>query len=69
MSRFIAFAVLGRLVWTSAYVGLGYVIVGDVEAAAEFLENLTGLLVSLAIVAALILFLSKPANPARRPVE
>ena len=64
MFRFIGFDLAGRLLWTSAYVGLGYVIAGDVEAAAEFLKNLTGLLVSIAAVAALVLALSARGAPA-----
>jgi membrane protein DedA with SNARE-associated domain len=49
---FIALAVLGRVVWTSAYLGLGYGVGSDIEAASTFLANLTGLLLSLALLAA-----------------
>jgi membrane protein DedA with SNARE-associated domain len=45
---FIALALLGRVVWTSAYLGLGYGVGSDIEAASTFLANLTGLLLSLA---------------------
>lgn len=48
---FLALTVLGRLVWTSAYLGLGYAVGSDPEAATSFLANLSGLLVSLAVLA------------------
>jgi membrane protein DedA with SNARE-associated domain len=57
-ARFLAFSALGRALWTAAYVGLGYTIAGDVEAAAEFLKNLTGLLISFAVCAGMILLLA-----------
>ncbi len=47
---FMAFAILGRLVWSSAYLGLGYFAGGGLEPAADFLGSLTGLLVSLALL-------------------
>jgi membrane protein DedA with SNARE-associated domain len=46
---FLAFAALGRVIWTFAYMGLGYVLAGNIDAAAEFLKNVTGLLVSLSV--------------------
>jgi len=52
LSEFLALTILGRLIWTSAYLGLGYGIGADLEAAAGFLTNLSGLLVSLAVLAA-----------------
>lgn len=55
LPRFLAFAAAGRALWTAAYVGLGYTIAGDVEAAAAFLKNLTGLLISLAVCAGVML--------------
>jgi len=42
---FLALAVVGRLLWTSAYMGLGYAVGGSLDAADAFLKNLTGLLV------------------------
>jgi membrane protein DedA with SNARE-associated domain len=51
-TAFLALTVLGRLVWTSAYLGLGYAVGADPEAATSFLANLSGLLVSLAVLAA-----------------
>lgn len=50
LDRFMALTVLGRLVWTSAYLGLGYAASTDLEAASSFLANLSLLLVSLAIL-------------------
>jgi membrane protein DedA with SNARE-associated domain len=52
LSRFLALTVLGRLIWTSAYLGLGYGVGSDPEAATGFLANLSGLLISLAVLAA-----------------
>ena len=49
---FLALAIVGRLLWSSAYLGLGYFgSNGDLDAAARFLQNLTGLLISLAVFA------------------
>jgi membrane protein DedA with SNARE-associated domain len=48
LTEFVVLAVIGRLMWTSAYLGLGYVIGADLEATAGFLTNLSGMLVSLA---------------------
>jgi membrane-associated protein len=59
-TEFLSSALLGRTIWTAAYVGLGYVIAGDIEAAADFLRNLTGLLLFVVCTAVLILYLSKP---------
>lgn len=49
---FIVLAFLGRVIWTSAYLGLGYGVGTDIEAASTFLANLTGLLLSLAVLVA-----------------
>ena len=46
-------AILGRLIWTSAYLGLGYTFGAAIEAAAEFPSSLSGLFVSLAALAGL----------------
>lgn len=51
--EFLMYAVVGRLLWTSAYMGLGYAVGSDLDAAAGFLQNLTGFLVSLAMFAGL----------------
>ena len=47
---FMVFAILGRLLWSSAYLGLGYFAGGGLEPAADFLGSLTGFLVSLALL-------------------
>jgi len=52
LTVFLALTLLGRLLWTSAYLGLGYAVGSDPEAATGFLANLSGLLVSLAVLAA-----------------
>lgn len=50
---FLPFAIVGRLIWSSAYLSLGYVFGVAIEAAADFTSSLSGLLVSLVILAAL----------------
>jgi len=53
LSKFVAVAIVGRLMWTSAYLGLGYVIGADLDAATGFLGNLSGfLLCGIALVVA-----------------
>src|SRR5581483_8446486 len=53
---FLGFTIIGRFVWTSAYLGLGYAVGADLEAAASFLGNLSFLLISLAVLAAAAFF-------------
>lgn len=50
---FAAYGIIGRLAWTSAYLGLGYVAASglEFEPAADFLRSLTGLLVAVAMLA------------------
>lgn len=50
VAAFTAYGVLGRIAWTSAYAGLGYAAASGLELqpAADFLRNLTGLLIALA---------------------
>jgi membrane protein DedA with SNARE-associated domain len=50
---FLVFTVIGRMLWTSAYLGVGYGVGANLEAAASFLTNLSILLVSLAVLLAL----------------
>jgi len=50
---FLMYSIVGRALWTTAYVGLGYSVGSDLDAAAGFLQNLTGFLASLAILAGL----------------
>lgn len=51
--QFLTLAIAGRLMWTFAYLGLGYAVGDDLDAATDFLENLTGLVVSLVMLAGL----------------
>jgi membrane protein DedA with SNARE-associated domain len=64
---FLTIALLGRLIWTTAYVGLGYTLAGDVDAATDFLKNLTGLLVSVSLLAASTLIAFSRRSGKRRP--
>jgi membrane protein DedA with SNARE-associated domain len=50
---FLLFSILGRMIWTSAYLGLGYSFGVAIEAAADFPSNLSGFLASLAILVGL----------------
>ena len=50
LSKFLAIALVGRLIWTAAYLGLGYGIGADWEAATSFLTNLSGLVLSLVLL-------------------
>jgi membrane-associated protein len=50
LSVFLIFDVIGRVLWTSAYFALGYSIGGNIEAATDFLTNLSILLVCVALV-------------------
>jgi membrane protein DedA with SNARE-associated domain len=53
LRSFIAFGVVGRLAWASAYAGLGYAASSglELEHAADFLRMLTAFLVALALMA------------------
>jgi membrane protein DedA with SNARE-associated domain len=50
LASFLAVAFVGRVIWTSAYLGLGYGAGSDIEVASTFLANLTGLILSLAVL-------------------
>ncbi|OGI42427.1 MAG: hypothetical protein A2V92_03485 [Candidatus Muproteobacteria bacterium RBG_16_65_31] len=52
LSAFLAYTMVGRILWTSAYLGLGYAVGASLEAAAGFLTNLSLFLVSLAVLTA-----------------
>lgn len=52
IDAFVVFTITGRVMWTSAYLSLGYVVGSDLDAAADFLTNLSFFLVSLAVLAA-----------------
>jgi membrane-associated protein len=51
VSKFLACAIFGRVLWTAGYLGLGYVVGGDLEAAAGFLTNLSFFIVSITVLA------------------
>jgi membrane protein DedA with SNARE-associated domain len=53
---FLTFDVLGRAIWTAAYMGLGYMLAGSLDAATEFLKNLSAFLLSSSAFAVLTLF-------------
>lgn len=57
--RFAVISLVGRGFWTLAYLWLGYTIGTDVEAAASFLRNLSGLLLSLLMLSASVAILIK----------
>lgn len=50
LSAFLVYSVSGRLLWTGAYMGLGYAVGGDLEAATRFLQNLAAALISFALL-------------------
>lgn len=50
LGAFLAVGIIGRLLWSSAYLGLGYFASGGLEPAADFLRSLTGLLIALALL-------------------
>lgn len=50
---FLPFAIVGRCIWTSAYLGLGYGFGAAIQAAADFTSSLGGLLISLVVLSAL----------------
>ena len=50
---FLVFAIVGRLIWTLAYLSLGYGFGVAIEAAADFPSNVSGLLLALASLAGL----------------
>jgi membrane protein DedA with SNARE-associated domain len=66
LSQFIAVSTAGRAVWTAAYLGLGYAIGADLDAATGFLSNLTGLLLCaiVLVVAGLTVIIAR--SPRRR---
>lgn len=45
---FMLFSAIGRLLWTSLYLGLGYAIGNNIDAASDFLGSLSGFLMALA---------------------
>lgn len=47
---FLGFALVGRLIWTSAYLGLGFAVGSNIEAAGDFLGNLSGLVIAIGVL-------------------
>ena len=68
LSSYLAVAAIARLVWAGAYVGLGYAVGSDLEAAAGFLTNLSLLLASAALLTASGVIAFRPFLPARKSV-
>ena len=58
-ARFVLLSLVGRSFWMFAYLWLGFTIGTEVEAAASFLRNLSGLLLSLLMLAAAIAILTR----------
>jgi membrane protein DedA with SNARE-associated domain len=50
-AAFMAYAVVGRVLWTAAYFGAGYYVGTDIEASGSFLANFTGLLIFASLAA------------------
>ena len=68
---FVGYAALGRIVWTAAYLGLGYFIGNSIEAAGTFLEHISGLILALGIglISASYLFAPYFARPETETVS
>lgn len=56
---FLPFSIVGRVMWTLAYLGLGYGFGVAIEAAADFTSNLSGFLVSLVVLTVLGLMMRR----------
>ena len=50
LAAFLSVAVVGRVLWTAAYMALGYGIGGHLEAATGFLKNFSLLLLSVSVL-------------------
>jgi len=64
--KYLALTVAGRVVWTSAYLALGYAVGTDLEAASGFLTNLSALLLCAVGVLALGSVATGQVIPSRR---
>jgi membrane-associated protein len=51
LSKFLAVSLVGRIVWTAAYLGIGYFVGANLEAATSFLTNLSMLMLSIVFLA------------------
>jgi len=64
LNRFLAYSLIGRVLWTASYFGLGYAVGTDFEAASGFLGYLSLLLIAVVIAAAAATFLLRAARGA-----
>jgi membrane protein DedA with SNARE-associated domain len=64
LDRFVLLSVVGRVAWTCAYLGLGYAVGTDLDAASSFLANLSLLLVCLVPLAGMGLFVARRSTMA-----
>ena len=64
VNRFLAYSLIGRVLWTASYFGLGYAVGTDFEAASGFLGYLSLLLIAMVIAAAAATFLLRAARGA-----
>lgn len=64
LSKFLVLALVGRMIWTAAYLGIGYRIGADWEATMSFFSNLSGFIAALIILVASsrMLFLDRGAE-------
>jgi membrane-associated protein len=47
---FFGYALFGRVIWTSAYLGLGFAVGANIDAASQFLGNVSGLIIALGVL-------------------
>jgi membrane-associated protein len=69
LGLFLPFAIVGRVIWTSAYLGLGYAFGVALEEAANVTSKLGGFLVSLLVLTVLGFMIRRsqaPFEPAQR---
>ena len=64
--KYLALTVAGRVVWTTAYLALGYAVGTDLEAASGFLTNLSALLFCAVVALALGSVATGQVVPTRR---
>jgi membrane-associated protein len=62
-AQFLGFALIGRLIWTAAYLGLGFAIGSNIEAASDFLANLSGLVIALGALVVAGVYAAHRARP------
>jgi membrane-associated protein len=65
-THFMGFALVGRVIWTSAYLGLGFGIGNNIDAASQFLGNLSGLLAALAVLVIAAAYRAGASQPETR---